>query len=300
MDAARELLTSMTVPGKDAGYSLSLWREDLSHVYPGMYRYVLEADGKSTGAARFITNTYEYSPQMPGSAESAARQTMAIWEQDLKADPAGFFANQPAGPRARQREPPADLLVLQGSPRPDGNCAILAEWAVEAARECGKTTRVIYPHDLDIHPCIGCYQCFNSGTCVFDDDMDGIIDAIRDASLVIVCSPVYTNTVPAGLKLVIDRMQAYYAQRILSGGREDQLGLVWSVAGRPGPENFTCITRVITAFFHTLGIRKAGEVLIDSSDRVHDIRTVPGKEEEVKRQVRNLVKKKYTRGEQKI
>jgi hypothetical protein len=141
MDPARELLTSMTVPGEDAGYSLSLWREDLSHVYPGMYRYVLEAAGKSTGAARFITNTYEYSPQMPGSAESTARQTMAIWEQDLKADPAGFFANQPAKPRPRQREPPADLLVLQGSPRPDGNCAILAEWAVEG-RQAGSSTRM--------------------------------------------------------------------------------------------------------------------------------------------------------------
>ncbi len=179
----------------------------------------------------------------------------------------------------------ADLVVIQGSPRADGNCGTLAGWAVEAAHTAGRTALVIYPHDLDIHCCIGCYQCYNTGSCVFDDDMTGIINAIRGASLIIACSPVYTNTVTGVLKLVIDRTQAYHAERALHGGRTGQKGLIFSVAGRKGEDNFTCIIRVVSAFFRNLGIKPAGQVLIDRVDTVRDIRTITGLEKEVKEKV---------------
>jgi multimeric flavodoxin WrbA len=173
-------------------------------------------------------------------------------------------------------------VIIQGSPRPDGNCGILTGWAVESVKDAGRTVQVIYPHDLDIHCCIGCYQCYNSGTCVFDDDMRTIIDAVRSARLLIICSPVYTNTVPSGLKLVIDRMQAYHAERTLVGGRPGQKGVLFSVAGRKGGDNFACITNVIIPFFRNLGIEPAGQVLIDSVDAVKDIRAITGRREEVK------------------
>jgi multimeric flavodoxin WrbA len=123
--------------------------------------------------------------------------------------------------------------------------------------------------------------------------MGSIISAIRGASLLVVCSPVYTNTVPGGLKLVIDRCQAYHAERIVSGGRTGQKGLVFSVAGRKGEENFTCITRVISAFLRNLGIDPVGEILIDRVDAIRDIRTIPGMEQNVKIKVKqHLVKEK--------
>jgi multimeric flavodoxin WrbA len=134
---------------------------------------------------------------------------------------------------------------------------------------------------MDIHHCIGCYQCYNSGSCIFQDEMGSIIDAIRGTSLLVICSPVYTNTVPGGLKLLIDRCQAYHAERTLSGGRTGQRGLIFSVAGRKGEENFTCTTRVISAFLRNLGITPGGEILIDWLDEVRDIRTIQGLEKKV-------------------
>lgn len=288
MEFSRELLESESNKAPDAAFRLTLHREDFSALYPGMQRFVLEVAGPNRSPARFITNTYEYSPLLPGSAESAARQMMAIWKADLLHDPDVVF-HEYARPKKAQPARPLDLLILQGSPRPDGNCAILAEWAVKAAHEAGKTVAVIYPHDLDIHPCIGCYQCYNTGTCVFDDDMNDIIAAVRGASLIIVCSPVYSNTVPAGLKLVIDRMQAYHAERALGGGGRCRHGLVFSVAGRKGKENFTCITSVLSAFFHTLGVAFGGEILLDGADSVRDIRTIAGKEEMVKALVKKYL-----------
>jgi multimeric flavodoxin WrbA len=120
--------------------------------------------------------------------------------------------------------------------------------------------------------------------------MGSIIDAIRNSSLLVVCAPVYTNTVPGGLKLLIDRCQAYHAERILSGGRTGQHGLIFSVAGRKGEENFTCVTRVLSAFLRNLEITPAGEILIDRIDAVKDIRSIPGMEDTVRKKVtQNLV-----------
>jgi multimeric flavodoxin WrbA len=119
--------------------------------------------------------------------------------------------------------------------------------------------------------------------------MGSIIDAIRASSLLVVCSPVYTNTVPGGLKLIIDRCQAYHAERALSGGRTGQRGLIFSVAGRKGEENFTCVTRVISAFLRNLDIIPDGEILIDRIDSVKDIRTIAGLEETVRKKVKQYL-----------
>jgi multimeric flavodoxin WrbA len=282
MEPARELLKSVQVKSGGKDYLLTLDREDFSTLYPRMIRYVLTVLEGDNLRAVFRTNTFEYSPLNPLAAETSAQEKAALWEQELRMDPYGIFRNYPAEPARRLQGKTADLVIIQGSPRPDGNCGILAGWAAEAAKDAGRTAQVIYPHDLDIHCCIGCYQCYNTGTCVFDDDMRGIIDAVRGAKLLIICSPVYTNTVPAGLKLVIDRMQAWHAERTLSGGRSGQKGILFSVAGRKGHDNFTCITNVIIPFFKNLGIEPAGQVLIDSVDAVRDIRTLPGREDEVK------------------
>jgi multimeric flavodoxin WrbA len=286
MDPVTEnVRTIMINSGRDQ-YVLTLDSEDFSFLYPGLIRYTLTLSAGEKTISVFRTNSYEYSPLVPLTAENVAERTADEWEQEIQNNPMDFILKH--GQQLLQPVVPSDidLVVIQGSPRADGNCSILAGWAVEAAHELGRQSRVIYPHDMDIRCCIGCYQCYNTGSCVFDDDMSSIIDDIRSASLLVVCSPVYTNTVPAGLKLLIDRCQAYHAERVLSGGRTGQHGLVFSVAGRKGEVNFTCVTRVITAFLRNLGITPKGEILIDSIDAVRDIRLIPGLEQTVREKVR--------------
>ncbi len=293
MEPVRELMRSVETDAGKVRYTLNLYHEDFSALYPGMIRYTVIVMAGELMIAVFRTNSFEYSPLVPIAAENVSMQTADEWEREIRNNPTDFIQNH----RQVLPEPPivttSDLVVIQGSPRGDGNCSILARWAVDAAHELGRTAQVIYPHDMDIRCCIGCYQCYNSGSCVFDDDMGSIIGAIKGASLLVVCSPVYTNTVPGGLKLVIDRCQAYHAERVLSGGRMGQKGLVFSVAGRKGEENFTCITHVISAFLRNLGIDPVGEILIDRVDAIRDIRTIPGMEENVKMKVKqHLVPKK--------
>ena len=273
----RELLnrTDLTVSGRES--VLVLYRDDLPSVLPGMGRYLLLLEREGRTIVLFSTNTYEYPPLLPLDAERAARQAAADWEAAILAAPEGLV--RPAGPPTPHAPvPPGGVLVLQGSPRPDGSCAVLAGWAAEASASAGRAVEVVFVHDLEVRPCIGCYQCYNTGDCTFDDDMTRLAPAIRAASLLVVCSPVYTNTVPAGLKAVIDRAQAIHAGEALraNGPVARQTGVLLATAGRKGLENFGCVLSVVRAFMANLGIRYCGEVLVDDLDALRDLRLAPG------------------------
>jgi multimeric flavodoxin WrbA len=111
--------------------------------------------------------------------------------------------------------------------------------------------------------------------------------SIRAASLLVVCSPVYTNTVPAGLKAVIDRSQAVHAgQALVADDRSrSRAGVLLATAGRKGEENFGCVRSVVRAFMANLGIRFRGEVMVDDLDALRDLRRISGLESRVRRTV---------------
>jgi len=287
-------------------FLLRMGEEDLGEVYPGMVRYSVELWEGERMLSAFRTNSFEYAPTMAYGAKDVAERTFARWERDLAADPQGFLEGITPLESAPVHVPPGPpaVVVIQGSPRPGGNCSLLASWVADEAQRQGKDVQVVFPHDMDIHPCIGCYQCYNTGTCIYEDDMTSVLAAASGCRLLVVCTPVYTNTVPAGTKALLDRFQALHASRTLgqsqvinaSGtlGRLPPIkakGVLMSVAGRKGKENFTCVSRVVGAFFSLLGIGAEGPVLLDGMDEIRDVRTIPGLEERVRESVRNALKR---------
>jgi len=274
------------VESGDGLFRLTVAEEDMGGIYPAMVRYTLRLFLQTREIGVFRTNTYEYTPTNPLDAKEAALKLAAEWESGLRGDTESFLTSLSQRRPSRQFDTlPAGVIIIQGSPRADGNCSIMIEWAVESVLKSGEHARVIYPHDLDISPCIGCYRCYNTGRCIFDDDMSPIIAAVRACRLLIICTPIYTNTVPGGLKMVIDRFQAYHAERCISERVTGQKGLLFSVAGREGTEHFRCITNVVQPFFQNIGISTCGRILVDGADRIRDVRRIAGLKEKVESEV---------------
>ena len=64
------------------------------------------------------------------------------------------------------------IVIVKGSPRREGNSAILAEELAEGARSVGAQVESFYLHHMDINPCDAC-DAYHSepylGCFVFDD-----------------------------------------------------------------------------------------------------------------------------------
>ncbi|EHQ35578.1 NADPH-dependent FMN reductase [Methanoplanus limicola DSM 2279] len=292
-------------------YSLILKRYNLTAMYPEMYLYVLTLSSSGNVLAEFRTNTYEYSPTVPYSADQTACKLYSVWMEGIENEPEEYieYLEKNEYNKRKRRERPEtdskDAVIIQGSPRPDGNCAIISGWVKETLESSGLSCKIIFPDDMIIHPCIGCYQCYNYGCCTFKDEMDEIIGSVKNSSLLIVCTPVYTDTVPAGIKICIDRFQSYHAMNKIAGIRGLQItepsgnnrnvnkqkkeikGLLFSVAGRKGKSNFDHLLPVIEAFFANAKIRYSGRVLADNMDNIRDISKCKNLEDKIK----NLTKK---------
>jgi multimeric flavodoxin WrbA len=118
-----------------------------------------------------------------------------------------------------------DILILKGSPRKQGNSAVLADRAADGARETGARVESIFLHGLNILPCDGCDKCLGSGECAISDDMQEIYPKILAADAIILASPIYWFTFTAQLKLCIDRWYALW-NRGNDPFRHKKLGII--------------------------------------------------------------------------
>ena len=105
---------------------------------------------------------------------------------------------------------PTKVLILMGSPRKEGNTAVLAARLAEGAREAGARVHSLVLQEMNVSPCTGCEGCAREGAagCVVDDDMQDIYSRLRESDAIVFASPVYWFSVTAQLKTVIDRFYA--------------------------------------------------------------------------------------------
>ena len=98
------------------------------------------------------------------------------------------------------------ILILEGSPRPDGNSCILSNEFARGAEEAGNRVEKIRLSRKKLSGCLGCNACCrNGGACAQKDDME----EIRAKML---ASPIYFYSMTAQMKTLIDRTYAFYQQ----------------------------------------------------------------------------------------
>lgn len=108
-----------------------------------------------------------------------------------------------------------NVLGIVGSPRKDGNTEILMKEVLTVVREAGCQTDLFLMSEKQVAPCDACGTCFETGSCVVQDDMQELYAMLERADAVIFGSPVYFGSVSAQTKAVMDRMFALLQQRAL-------------------------------------------------------------------------------------
>ena len=106
------------------------------------------------------------------------------------------------------------VIIISASPRKGGNSDILCDKFLEGAAEAGHQTEKIFLREKDINYCMGCGYCNISGFngCAKNDDMDGILDKMIEADVIVFATQIYFNTIAGQLKTFIDRIYAKYTK----------------------------------------------------------------------------------------
>lgn len=101
---------------------------------------------------------------------------------------------------------PRKTLIINGSPRLDGNTAQLIAAMKETLE--GEILE-ISAFRASIHPCVDCRSCWKTARCVVRDDMDLLYDDSYDN--VVLASPVYFATLPGQVLNLMSRFQPWHA-----------------------------------------------------------------------------------------
>ncbi|MBP2643524.1 MAG: iron-sulfur flavoprotein [Firmicutes bacterium] len=99
------------------------------------------------------------------------------------------------------------VLGINGSPRKDGNTAIIIRTIFKELTKEGIDTELIQLSDITIKGCIACRGCAaNKKQCVItDDDFNDCFAKMLEADGIILGSPVYSADVTSQIKALIDR-----------------------------------------------------------------------------------------------
>ena len=103
-----------------------------------------------------------------------------------------------------------NIIILNGSPRNNGNTSALTAAFTKGAEASGNTVTEFHLGSMNIRGCLGCWHGGKAGDCpcVQSDDMAKIYPVYREADVVVLASPLFYWFISGQLKTTFDRLFA--------------------------------------------------------------------------------------------
>ena len=103
-----------------------------------------------------------------------------------------------------------NILVLNGSPRKQGNTKKMIEAFRQGAEAAGNQVEVVDVCHKNIAGCLACEYCHTKGkgACIQKDDMQAVYELLKEAEMIVLASPIYYHGITGQLKCAVDRLYA--------------------------------------------------------------------------------------------
>lgn len=98
------------------------------------------------------------------------------------------------------------ILMINGSPRPNGNTSLALKEMEKVFAKEGIETEIVQIGNKDVRGCIACNSCGQNGKCVFDDVVNELAPKFEECDGLVVGSPVYYASANATLVACLDRL----------------------------------------------------------------------------------------------
>jgi len=98
------------------------------------------------------------------------------------------------------------VLMINGSPRANGNTAIALEEMKNIFEASDVETEIVQIGNQAVRGCIACNRCSELGKCVFSDVVNELAPKFEQADGLVIASPVYYASANATLIAALDRL----------------------------------------------------------------------------------------------
>lgn len=163
------------------------------------------------------------------------------------------------------------IVVLNASPRKNGNCSALINAMTDGAM--GLSTNEIYIHNLDdmriAHGCKSCYACKKTGKCVQNDDVTPVLEDVRTADIIIAATPLYFGHAAAQYRILEDRFFSFLRpdfSTVLEKGKK----IAVIVTCGSGIEDAKIVAKNIEGVYKRFGFESLGTIVYaEGADHKH-------------------------------
>ena len=136
------------------------------------------------------------------------------------------------------------ILLVYGSPRKNGNTAMLADQFRKGALENGHEVISYYLYEKNILHCLACDYCqSHKGECIQKDDFLSAYELLQSSDMLVIAAPVYYLGLPGNIKVFIDRT---YAESAV--GRHVTKAALLTAACKEAPD----VTKVMVDYYEKL------------------------------------------------
>ena len=108
------------------------------------------------------------------------------------------------------------ILGIIGSMR-TGNTYLMVMSTKEIFKENDIHFETVHLKDLSFNFCNGCLKCDNTGVCYQDDDLNSIVEKIKEADGFIFATPTRWSLLSGEMKTFLDRLNPLAMSELLSG-----------------------------------------------------------------------------------
>lgn len=102
------------------------------------------------------------------------------------------------------------IVILNGSPRRNGNTTAMVNEFMRGAKENGYRLTEFFLDSMNINGCKGCFGGHSSRECpcVQKDDMQQIYSAVKSSDVIVLATPLYYWNMSGQIRIAIDRLFA--------------------------------------------------------------------------------------------
>ena len=170
------------------------------------------------------------------------------------------------------------VLLINGSPRANGNTAFALNQMAEVFHQQGIEAELLHVGNQPIRGCVACGSCHKTGKCIIDDLVNEAAPKFQEADGIVLASPVYYASANSTLTAFLDRLffSAHYDMRMKVGASVavarrggcsatfDQLNKYFTISGMPVASS---------QYWNILHGAKPGQVLEDA-EGMQTVRTL--------------------------